>query len=317
MDGNIPQHYEIKQEQSWEQKGPQEQINKLQEEYRKTVIQGMDDDLKSGWKYEEIKQDLKYDVVWNIWIIIYKWEPYAWYKYSKENGVEYYTNLEWMLKDKTLEYAMIDSGYELNNWELFKNWQKIVQFLNNWWINPDFIRWIDNVSFYQDLHSVFGWMKSMINWKKINFSVKWMKITIISWVMRIKDIVYFAWNRDKISVDEKWTKLTDEDIKKLLQRAILELPNQCSDTRFYQTAQWVRMWMEVTKEEIDEYLKPTEWAPLITQSLYDECLRRIEIRDKKIAEMNSVKENSKVERKIENERIGVLERVKWILGDLY
>jgi hypothetical protein len=317
MDGNIPQHYEVKQEQLWGVINPQEQLNRLQEEYRKSVIQGMDDDLRSGWKYEEIKHDLKYDVVWNIWIIIYKWEPYAWYKYSKEKWVEYYTNVEWLEKNEDLPFWERTSWYELNNWELFKKWQKITQFLENWNINSDFVKGVDSINFYTDLQLVFWLMKGVIDWDKIRFSIKWMNSTIISWVMRIKDIVYFAWNRDKISVDEKWTKLTDEDIKKLLQRAILELPNQCSDTRFYQTAQWVRMWMEVTKEELDEYLKPTEWAALITQSLYDECLRRIEVRDKKIAEMTWVKETSKVERKIENERIGVLEWVKWILGDLF
>ncbi len=308
MDGNIPQHYEVKQEQLWGVINPQEQINRLQEEYRKTVIQGMDDDLKSGWKYEEIKNDLQYDVVGNIWVVIYKWEPYAWYKYSKEKWVEYYTNVEWLEKNEDLPFWESESWYELNNWKLFKKWVEISQFLSNWWINPDFVKWVDDINFYADIQRVFWMVKSIENWKwLLEFNSNSLKNTIISWVTRIKDVVYFSW---------KWY-IPEVDIKALLHRAILELPNQCSDTRFYQTAQGVRMWMEVTKEELNEYFKPTEWAPLITQSIYDECLKKIEIRDKRIAEINGVKEASKVERKIENERMGVLEKVKWILDWIF
>jgi hypothetical protein len=42
------------------------------------------------------------------------------------------------------------------------------------------------------------------------------------------------------------------------------------------------MWMEVTKEELDEYLNPTEWLPLITKKMYDDCLEIIKKREEYI-----------------------------------
>ena len=297
----------LMQEVSWiEQKKPQEII----EQYRKNVIDWMKQDLRTDLRFTEEELNLlRFDVVWNIWVIINnKWEISFFYKYSREKWVEYYTNVEWLEKNEDLPFWESESWYELNNWKLFKQWAEISQFLSNWWINPDFVKWVDNINFYADIQRVFWMVKSIENWKwLLEFNSNSLKNTIISWVTRIKDVVYFAW---------KWY-VPEADIKSLLHRAILELPNQCSDTRFYQTAQGVRMWMEVTKEELDEYLNPTEWAPLITQSIYDECLKRIEVRDKKIAEMNWVRETSKAERKIENERMGVLEKVKWILGNLF
>ncbi len=48
--------------------------------------------------------------------------------------------------------------------------------------------------------------------------------------------------------------------------------------------------------------------------MYDEYLRRIKERDKKINEMNWVKEQWKTERKIEWTRNWFVDRIKWILG---
>jgi hypothetical protein len=62
--------------------------------------------------------------------------------------------------------------------------------------------------------------------------------------------------------------------------------------RFYKNALWERMWMEVTKEELDQYLKPEEWDPLITQEMYNNCLERIKARDKYIAERKSTREET-------------------------
>lgn len=326
MDWNIPQHYEeIKP--IWEQSSTQEQLNKLIEEQRKIIIKWMDDDLRSGWKYEEIKNDLKYDVVWNIWVVIYKWIPDSWYKYSKENWVEYYTNLEWLQEDDDLQFALKESWYNLNNLKLYQKWQEITQFLLNWRLNPDFVKWIDNIKFYAEIQNTFWLMLSVIGWDKIEFDTASMNLSIVRWVARIEDIIYFY---------EKWY-IPKEEIQKLLIRSIKELPNQCSDTRLYQNVNWKRMWFEVTKQELDAYLswkpitlsikmwnKPTEeelkkyieltwWKPLITKELYDNCLKRIELRDRKIAEMNWIKEESKTERKIEWTRNSFIDKVKGIL----
>jgi hypothetical protein len=297
-----PQHYEVKQ--SWWVVSPQEQLNKQLEEQRQIIIKWMDDDLKSGWKYEQIKWDLKYEVVWNIWIVIYKWKPHSFYKYSKENWVEYYTNIKWIQKDEDLQFALGETWYDLKDWKLYKNWQEIQQFLWNWKVNPEFVKSIDDINFFTEIQWVFWAMKTVIKWWKLwNFNIHYFNSTIIAWVTRIKDVMYFAW---------KWY-IPESEISKLLTRAIQELPNQCSDTRFYQNWKWQKLWMEVTKDELDQYLKPAEWKPLITQSMYDNCLKRIEARDRKINGMNWVKEQWKTERDIWKTQIWVVWKVKSIL----
>lgn len=298
-----PQHYEAKQ--PWWLISPQEQLNKQLEEQRRIIIKWMEDDLMSGWKYDQIKWDLKYEVVWNIWVVIYKWEANSWYKYWKNTWVEYYTNLKWTFTNEDLDYSSRDSWYQVKNWKLFRNWQEIPQFLWKWKVNPEFVKWVDNLNFYQDIQLMYWSIKTIESKRKIDkVDVKAIYNSIITWVARIKDIMYFAW---------KWY-IQNDDIPRLLKRAIQELPNQCSDTRFYQTSQWIRMWMEVTKDELDQYLKPAEWKPLITQSMYNDCLKRIEARDRKINEINWVKEESKSQREVEKTRNWFVDRVKWILG---
>jgi len=299
-----PQYYEVKQ--PWWVISPQEQLNKQIEEQRRIIIKWMDNDLRSGRKYEQIKWDLKYEVVWNFWVVIYKWEPYAFYKYSKENWVEYYFDFPWLVQYTFFDFWLKESWYEYIDWKLYLKWQEIPQFLQNWQINPEFVKWVDNVNFYADIQRIFWMVKWINNWHKLeNFTPEVLNNTIISWVTRIKDIMYFAW---------KWYIPKKEDVLRLLNRAVKELPNQCSDMRFVKNAWWVEMWMEVTKQELDEYLHPTEWSPLITQKMYDDCLRRIEARDRKINEINWVKEQSRTERKIEWTRNWFVDRVKGILG---
>ena len=102
MNLNIDNTY-INQKIWVENKLTQEKATEEIEKYRKNIIKLMDDDLRSWKKYEKIKNDLKYDVVWNIWIITYKWVPNSFYKYSKVNWLEYYTNIPWLEKDGDLK----------------------------------------------------------------------------------------------------------------------------------------------------------------------------------------------------------------------
>lgn len=296
---------EIVQQISWEQKSPQEVLNSAIEQQRQTIIEWMKKSLLKAWVSQERIQVLKFDVIWDIWIAINsKWEPNSLYKYSKLNWSEFYLNISWLEKDlDILTFWEKHSWYDLKNWKLFRNWKEISQFLWNEKINPNFVKWVDNLNFYSEMQNTFWLMKGLMNWEKIEFDVESFYISIVSWVPRIKDIMYFAWKG----------YIKNDVVLKLLKRAIQELPNQCSDTRFYQTAQWIRMWMEVTKDELDQYLKPVEWEPLITQSMYDDCLKRIELRDKKIAEMNWVKEESKANIKIEWTRNSFIDKIKGIL----
>ena len=273
-----PPHYEMYL--AWEStKNPLEQAERQLEEQRRIIIKWMDDDLRSGTKYEQIKWDIKYDVVWNIGIIIYKWKPNTFYKYTNWK-VEFYTNIKSVQNNKFLQFALWETWYEFQDWKLSKDWKEIPQFSDDWKVNPDFVKAIDYINLFEDMQNIFWWMKAIQNWKTLEeFDLWYFELTIISWVSRIKEVMYFA---------SKWY-IPESDFKRLLVRAIQELPNQCSDTRLYRTPKWERMWMEVTKEELDEYLKPTQWEPLITQKMYDDCLRRIELRDEKIRREEKVK----------------------------
>ncbi len=294
---------------SWWPTSPQEILSSEVERQRQTIIELMKQYLLNNvWFTEQELTMVKFDVIWNIWVIINsKWNVNSLYKYSNWKA-EYYTNLPWLETDVDLPFAQKKSWYELKDWKLSKNWQEILQFLNNWRVNSEFVKWIDDLSFYSEAQITFWLMKSVVEWDKIEFSTKWMHLSIVRWIMRIKDIMYFA---------SKWY-VPEKDFEKLLVRAIQELPNQCSDTRFNNLVLWERDWkkvmMVVTKEELDEYLKPTKWEPLITQKMYDDCLRRIEARDRKINEMNWVKEWTKWEIKVEKTRNWFVDRVKWILG---
>ena len=117
----------------------------------------------------------------------------------------------------------------------------------------------------------------------------------------------------------KWY-ISDNDFPKLLKRAITELPNQCSDTRFNNLVQWEFNWkkitMEVTKDELDEYLHPTEWKSLITKEMYDLCLKNIQARDAKINAANKTKE-VKTNVKLETTKKGIIDKVKDILDKIF
>lgn len=307
---------EIIQLTSWEQKNPQEVLNSAVEQQRQTIIEWMKKDILKDWISPKRVEELQYDVIWNIWVIVSRGKLAYLYKYSKDNWVEFYTTFPDLQKSRFLQFALRETWLDLKDWKLYRWEKEIPQFLQNWGVNPEFVRWIDHINFYDEIQNSFWLMKSVMKWNKIEFSYNWMYASILSWVMRIKDVMYFAWKKDFVSVDEKWTKFTDEEIKKLLTRAIQELPNQCSDTRFVKNARWVEMWMEVTKSELDEYLHPTQWLPLITQAMYDDCLRRIEIRDRKIQQERDIKQQSQSERKIETQTKSFSDRVldilKWV-----
>ncbi|MDR3150271.1 MAG: hypothetical protein LBU14_01230 [Candidatus Peribacteria bacterium] len=63
--------------------------------------------------------------------------------------------------------------------------------------------------------------------------------------------------------------------------------------------------MEVTKDELEQYLKPEKGLPLITQSMYDDCLKRIQKRDKYIeeAEKRNKEELEEIKRTVEESTI--------------
>lgn len=298
----------------WPQSSPQEIVKSAVEQQRQIIIEWIKQNLLRLWYSQEKINTFRFEVIWDTWIIINsKWLLNSWYKYSKENWAEFYTTFPDLQKSRSIKFALRETWYELKDWKLFIWGKEIPQFLQNWSVNPNFVRWIDNINFYDEINETFWLMKSVIKWDTIVFDYEWMYQSIVSWVMRIKDVMYFAWKRSLVSVDEKWTKLTDEEIKKLLKRAIEELPNQCSDTRFVKNARWVEMWMEVTKQELDEYLHPTEWVPFITQKMYDECLKRIQVRDRKIQEEQKLREWTRWEVKFEKARKSFSDRAMDIL----
>ncbi|MDD3144739.1 MAG: hypothetical protein PHV23_01365 [Candidatus Gracilibacteria bacterium] len=291
-----------------EQKNHQEVLNSVIEKQKQTIIEGMKKSLlKAGVSQEKI-ETLRFDLIGNIGVVINsKGEVHSFYKYGKDTGVEYYTSINGTFTDYDLDYALRDSGYQVKNGKLFKNGQEISQFLPNGKVNTEFVRGVDNINFYEEIQRVYGLMKTIKGGDNIEMiKLKSANNMIISGVARIKDVMYFAGKG----------YIPNDDIPRLLKRAVQELPNQCSDTRFYQTAQGIRMGMEVTKSELDEYLKPTKGNPLISQKMYDDCLRRIEVRDKKINEMNGVKEQGKTQREVEKTRNGFVDRVKGILEGL-
>lgn len=293
---------------SWWPQKPQEVLSSAIEQQRQIIIEWMKQYLlKNVWFTEQELTKLKFDVVWDIWIIINsKWFLNSWYKYSKETWLEFYTTLPDIEKDEDLPFALKETWYELKDWKLFIWRKELPQFLPNWSVNPVFVRWIDDINFYTEVWSILWLMKTIEWWKKLTeFDVDSFYFSILAGVTRIKDVMYFAW---------KWYIPKKEDVLRLLKRAVQELPNQCSDMRFVRNPKWQEVWMEVTKQELDEYLHPTEWSPLITQKMYDDCLKRIEARDRKINEMNWVKEQSRTERKIEWTRNWFVDRVKGILG---
>lgn len=295
---------EIVQQVFWEQKTHQEILNSSIEQHNKTVIELIKKDLLKDWIPQKRIDELQFWVIWNIWVLILDWNPLSWYKYSKENWVEYYSNIKWLERDEDLWFWQKESWYELKDWKLYFKWKEITQFSQNGKLNLDFVKWVDTLNFYTQSQWIFWMMKTVMLWEKLKrFSIDYAYRSIITWVTRIKDIMYFA---------SKWY-IPEKDFEKLLVRAIQELPNQCSDTRFYQNWKWQKMWMEVTKSELEEYLKPTKWLPLITLTMYQDCLKRIEARDRKIQEMNKIKEQSQTQRKIEWTRGGVVEKVKSIL----
>lgn len=302
---------EIIQQVSWEQKSPQDVLNSAIEKQKQVIIEWIKQKLLEDWITQEKINTLKFDVVWDIWIVINsKWEIHSFYKYSKNSWVEFMINVFWLKNDsmRDINFALEKSWLEQRNWKFYRSWKEVNWFLANWSINPDFVKEVRDLIFYVDARNVFWLMKSVYEWDKINLDISPFYLSIVTWVTRIKDVMYFY---------SKWY-IPQKDFERLLVRAIQELPNQCSDTRFNNLVLWERDWkkvmMVVTKEELDEYLKPTKWTPLITQKMYDDCLRRIEARDRKINEMNWVKEWTKWEIKVEKTRNWFVDRVKWILG---
>jgi hypothetical protein len=286
---DIPKY--IVAEVSWWPTNPQEVVNSELEKQRKTIIEWMKQDLINGLKLsEEEMKALKFDVVWNIWVVINsKWIVSFFYKYTNWK-VEFYTNIKSIQKNEDLPFISSQTWYDLKDWKLSKDWREIPQFTQNWSVKPEFVNSIDTINLFSDMVLILWWMKAIQNWKKLEkFDVWYFELTIIGGLSRIKEVMYFA---------SKWY-VPESDFKRLLLRAIQELPNQCSDTRLYKTPKWERMWMEVTKSELDEYLHPTKWEPLITQKMYDDCLKRIEARDRKIKQEETIKKWTRWELDVE------------------
>lgn len=268
--------------------------------------QSMKDVIKKSKNYEKLKNDIKYEIIWDIGVVIYKWEPTSWYKYSKTNWFEFYSSIAYVFKEDDSRNRANKAWYDINNGKIYKKWVEISKFLTNWELNSDFVKAVDDISFMLDMRYTYGTQKTLKAWMKIEWTwdmTKEINIAIVSWVMRIKDVIFYA---------GKWY-IPEKNIPILLTRAIQELPKQCSDMRFFQDINGARIWAEVTKDELDQYLKPAEWKPFITQSMYNDCLKRIEARDSKINEMNWVKEQSRSQREVEKTRNWFVDRVKWIL----
>lgn len=298
---------EIVQQISWSQQNHQEILNSAIEDQKKLVADLIKKDFLEDWVSQEKINKLRFDLIWNIWVVINsKWEVHSLYKYSRTNWAEFYVTTSYIFKEDDSQERALKAGYEVKDWKIYKKWVEILQFLSNWKVNSEFVKAVDNISFMLDMRYTYWTQKAVKAWIKLKWHTdmtKEIKESIVSWVMRIKDVIFYA---------GKWY-IPEKNIPILLTRAIEELPNQCSDMRFYQDANGIRIWAEVTKEELDQYLKPAEWKLLITQSMYNDCLKRIEVRNWKINEMNWVKEQSRSQRDVEKTRNWFVDRVKWIL----
>lgn len=282
----------------------------LEEKHRKKEIISLTrEDLLDYWVPLDRISTVHFQVVDNISLALNeKWTEWWFYKYSESRWVEFYMSLSWLKWDKSFKFALKESWHEYIDWEFYKDWELIPQFLESWEINPKYIEALDNINFYSDLQVYFWALKALRSWKKPDFSVESFYRWIVSWVVRIKELMEYKWD-GKIT----HSLIPDKDFPKLLIRAIQELPSQCLDTRFYENAKWERMWMEVTKQELDEYLKPTEWEPIITQKMYDECIELINKRDELIQKRKETVEQSKTGLKIEKEKKWVLDKIMSIL----
>jgi len=307
IDLNTQTHYEVKQ--SWEQKETQDIFNSAlekNEKLRNFIIKWIKNDLlNNGWTLEATNTSYFW-ISENIWLQIYR-KSWNWhiYKYSKENWLEFVASLYWLKNDEFLEFAERESWYDLDNWKLSKDWKEVIKILSNWNINSEYIKWINNINFFTDLQWVFWMIKTLQLWEKLEKLDLWyFERTIIWWTSRIKEVLYFK---------QHWY-ISDEDFPQLLIRAIKELPNQSSDTRFYKNAKWERMWMEVTKQELSQYLKPKEWEGLITQEMYDQCIKLIDRRNELIRKKEEAKESTKWNLKIEKEKKTVLDKISDLLG---
>jgi len=261
-------------------------INEKLQAERNEALWAIYEKFKKSKKYEELKDVISFEY-YNWIVVAYSdWKPKSFYKYNKENGIEFYMSLKELVRSESYDFWLKCSWYEDIDWKIFRNWEEIKSFLDNWKINPLFIKAVDDIIFYTDVENVFWLLKTLWEWWKLKkFESEATYQSIISWVSRIKEIVYFRW---------KWY-ISDEDLPRLLKRAIQELPRQCADMRFYEKWDWERIWMEVTKAELDEYLHPKKWDPLITQKTYDDCVKIIEKRDKFIQEREAKKVDTKAE----------------------
>ncbi len=301
---NNQTYYEVRT--SWEEKTAQGFFdsaieNKIERENKiRSLIKGDLDisieefnELKI-WVVDDIAIILNENLRWNLYI------------YSENNWLEF---LNWLLSAFEDEHASThakEAWFELKWKSIFKNWKEIKVYLENWEINPNFILAINKINFYQNLWIHYWVIKSIKEWKwdKVTIDIMSLKASIASWAIRIKDIVYFAW---------KWYIPEEDDVRMLLRRAIIELPNQCLDTRFYENAQWVRMWLEVTKQELDEYLNPTEWKPLITIEIYNLCIKAIEKRDTLLQNQKETREQASSSLKVEKTKNWMLDKISDLL----
>jgi hypothetical protein len=302
IDLNTQTYYEVKQ--SWEQKGAQDVINGVLEkenQRKELIVNWIKNDLINTWWTIEATNSSHFWVYKNIWLQVYKELDY-WhlYKYSEQNWFENYSWLNGIFWDEYIVTYAKEAWYDIKDKSIYKYEKEIALLLQNWEINSKYIEALSNISFYQNMWMYWWMMKTIIEWWKLKWSLKYIDSWIISWAVRIKDIVFFAW---------KWY-IEEKEIPKLLKRAIQELPNQSSDTRFYKNASWLRMWMEVTKQELSQYLKPKEWEAFITQKMYDQCIKLIDIRDELIRKKEEAKESTKWNLKIEKEK-------KWIINKVY
>ena len=308
---NIWQNQESYYSQSWKVRELSDIERELQENIEKEkqeTIQVFKNYLENRFwdRFLEDMYRFDFDYVNGKLLWLNRWEIHWFFKYTESNWPEFYMSLSWLKWSDFFEFWLKES------WHEYKDWELIPQFLKSWDINPKYIEALDNINFYDDIQVFYGILKALRNWRKPEwYTTKDIEMWIVSWVVRIKDLMEYKWDWETIH-----SLIPDEDFPKLLIRAIQELPNQCSDMRFYENASGERMNFEVTKQELDQYLNPKSWESLITKSVYDDCLRRIEARDKKIEDRKRIENETRWGLIFEKETLTTKERIDAILrGD--
>jgi len=300
---------------SW-QSVSQDVIKSAQESFllkKKQSIFLMENELKTDWTSEDVLEKVKLDFVWDTLVLIYDWEVRSLFRYSEKYWNEIFFNLriareqnyngenfffmsqylagyleQWnkLIPLKNTDFESIDQVLdESYTPTIQKKWGEINMFNEDWTLNGRFVRIFNDIAFYNDIAYLKTNKNAVKKWKTLDIPSDSIYQSIVSWAFRIKDVVWYY---------SQWCIEKDKFLN-ILKKAILELPKQCADKRFYKDSNWKRVWFEVTKDELDEYLNPTEWDPLITQETYDRCIKIIEERDKLIKDKKAQKVKTSAE----------------------